>query len=101
MTEGTGVRAFDLGTGGLRAALEARRAGQPVPGATPDPAFREKVVKAFAFAQEVKRELAARGATEGEFTCPHCKAGVRAAVIGPKRHLRLACATPGCLTVVE
>lgn len=95
------IRILDLGTGGLRAALEARRAGRPVPGASPDPALRARFVKVVEFTFEVKRNLAGTGAAEGEFTCPLCSGTVSAAVIGPARHLRLACSTPDCIRVIE
>jgi hypothetical protein len=102
---GPDVLGFTLPPGGFRAALErarARRAGEAVPDLPPpDAGLREKIAKGVAFADFVKRDLADRGLTSDQYQCPCCEAPIGAVVTGPKRHLRLACATPGCLTVVE
>ena len=63
---------------------------------TPVERMIEIAAKVVPFAIKAKAELIEQGRVAGEKACPECGGTVRLSLAGTRRHLRMACTTPGC-----
>lgn len=59
--------------------------------------------KTVTYAMELKARMIKEGLvdTVARDGCPHCGKDVLAALAGPKKHLRIRCVTPNCLSMME
>lgn len=67
----------------------------------PDAVHADDFMESFRLAQKVKTALKAKGKLRGWTRCPRCGGRIVAALLGPKHHLHMACATLNCIRVME
>lgn len=63
--------------------------------------FTKRLREDLIFVMDAKADMLNRGLLAGWRKCPRCGAKVHFRLMGRRRHLRAACDTKGCISVIE